>query len=75
MMVMYQSVFLLRLIYNCESWFNVTHKYISNLQGAQLNFRRQVIKVPKSTHTAALFLELGSFPVQYEIEIRGSLYS
>ena len=31
-MVMYQSVFLPRLIYNCESWSNLTHKDSSNLQ-------------------------------------------
>ena len=42
---------------------------MSNLQGAQLNFLRRVMEVPKSTLTAALFLELGVFlPVQYEIE-------
>ena len=40
MMVMYQSVFLLRLIYNCEAWSNLTHNDISNLQGAQLKFLR-----------------------------------
>ena len=28
------------------------------------------MKVPKSTHTAALFLELGVLPIQYEIEKR-----
>ena len=61
---MYQSVFLP----------NLTQKNISNLQGAQLKFLGRVMKVPKSTHTAALFLELGILPVQYEIEIRGSLY-
>ena len=33
------------------------------------------MKVPKSTHTASLFLELGILPVQYVIEIRGSSYS
>ena len=70
MMVMYQSVFLPRLIYNCESWSNLTHKDISNLQGAQLNFLRRVMEVPKSTPTAALFLELGILPIQYEIEKR-----
>ena len=43
MMVMYQSVFLPNLIYNCESWSNLTQKDISNLQGAQLNFVRRVI--------------------------------
>ena len=66
LMVMHQSVFLPRLIYNCELW-NLTHKDISSLQGAQLNFLRRVMKVPKSTPTAALFLELGVFPIQYEI--------
>ena len=70
MMVMYQSVFLPRLIYNCESWSNLTHKDISNLQGAQLNFLRRVMEVPKSTPTAVLFLELGISPIQYEIEKR-----
>ena len=69
MMVMYQSVFLPRLIYNCESWSNLTHKDI-NHQGAQLNFLRPVMEVPKSTPTAALFLELCILPIQYEIEKR-----
>ena len=70
MMVIYQSVFIARLISNCESWSNLTHKDISNLQGAQLNFPRRVMEVPKSTPTDALFLELGILPIQYEIEKR-----
>ena len=74
LMVMHQSVFLPRLIYNCESWSNLTHKDISNLQGTQLNFLRRVMEVPKSTPTAALFLELGILLIQYEIK-RSSLYS
>ena len=41
-MVMYQSVFLPRLTYNCESRSNLTHQDISNLQGTQLNFLRRV---------------------------------
>ena len=74
MMVMYQSVLLPRLIYNCESWSNLTHKDISNLQGAQLNFLRRVMEVPKSTPTAALFLELDILPIQYEIEKRQAVF-
>ena len=70
MMVMYQSVFLPRLIFNCESWSNLIHKDISNLPSAQLNFLRRVMEIPKSTPTAALFLELGILPIQYEIEKR-----
>ena len=70
MIIMYQSVFLPRQIYNCESWSNLTPEDISNLQGAQLKFLRRVMEVPKSTPTAALFLELGILPIQYEIEKR-----
>ena len=70
MTVMYQSVFLPRLLCNCELWSNLTHKDISNLQGTQLNFLRRVMEVPKSTTTAALFLELGILPIRYEIEKR-----
>ena len=70
MMVMYQSVFLPKLIQNCESWSSLTHKDISNLQGARLNFLRRVMEVPKSTPTVALLLELGILPIQYEIEKR-----
>ena len=45
-------------------------KDISNLQDAQLNFLRRAMEVPKSTPIAALFLELGILPIQYEIEKR-----
>ena len=68
MITMYQSVFLPRLIYNCESWSNLTQKDISNLQDAQLKFLRGVMEVPKSTPIAALFLEFGILAIQYEIE-------
>ena len=70
MMVVYKSVFLPRLIDNCESWSNLTHKDISNLQGAQLNFLRREMEVPKSTPITALFLELGILPTRCEIEKR-----
>ena len=69
-MTMCQSVFLPKLIYNDESWSNLTQKDISNLQDAQLNLLRRVIEVPKSTPIAALFLELGILPSQYQSEKR-----
>ena len=73
MLTMCQSVFLPRLIYNCESWSNLIQKDISNVQDAQLNFLRRVMEVPKSTTIAALFLELGILPIQYKLK-RDSLY-
>ena len=48
-LLLYQSVFLSRLIYNSESWSNMTPKDYKTLQSAQL---------PYLTATVALFLEL-----------------
>ena len=53
MIVMYHSLFLPRLIYNCKSWSTLTHKNILNLQCTQLIFLRRVMEVPTSTPTTA----------------------
>ena len=74
MMVMYQSVFLTRLIYNCESWSNLIHKDISNLQGAQLNFLRRVMEVPNLHPLLHYFWNLVFCIFSMKLK-RGSLYS
>ena len=73
MFLLYSSLFIPRLIYNCEAWSNVT-KEISFFQDAQLNFLCRVMEVPRSTPTAGVYLELGILPVGYEIEIRQLLF-
>ena len=35
---------------------------------------RKILDVPRSTPTAALYLELGIWPIKYEIEIRQLLF-
>ena len=70
----YQSVFLPRLIYNCESWSNMTDKDYQALQSAQLLYLRNVMEVPRGTPIAALYLELGILPIQFEIEKRQLLF-
>ena len=55
MITMYQSVFLPRLIYNCESWSNLTQKDISNLQDAQLRRLRSDLLNPKFGSQNQLF--------------------
>ena len=70
MLILYQSVFLPRLIYNCESWSNMTHKDYKVLQSAQLLYLRNVMEVSTDTPTVTLFLELGILPVRFEIEKR-----
>ena len=52
-----------------------TSQYSSNiLRTAQLNFLRCMLEVPKGTPTAALYLELGILPINFEIEIKQLLY-
>ena len=63
-------LFLPRLIYNCESWSNMTPKNYKVLQSAQLLYMRNVINVSRATHTVALFSELGILPIGFEIEKR-----
>ena len=68
MFILYQSVFLPRLIYNCESWPNMIPKDYKVLQSVQLRYLRNVMGVSRASPTVALFLELGILPIRFEIE-------
>ena len=74
MLLLYHSVFLPRLVYNCEAWTNLTCKDYSCLENVQKNFLRHVMEVPKSTPTSGLFLEMGILPVQFVIEVRQLMF-
>ena len=58
MLILYQSVFLQRLIYNCESWSNMTDKDYQALQSAQLLYLRNVMEVPRGTYCLLLHFTL-----------------
>ena len=70
MLLLYESVFLSRPVYNCEAWSNITRKDYLDFEKTQKNFLLRVMEVPNSTPTAGLFLELGILPAQYVIELR-----
>ena len=70
MLILYKTVFVPRLIYSCEAWSDLKAADCKLLQSAQLKFMRKILEVPRSTPTAALYLELGIWPIRYEIEIR-----
>ena len=70
MLILYKTVFVPRLIYSCEAWSNLKAADYKSLQSAQLKFMRKILEVPRSTPTAALYIELGIWPIRYEIEIR-----
>ena len=70
MLLLHESVFLPRLVYNCEAWTNLTMKNHLDFEKAQKNFLLRVTEVPNSTPTAGLFLELGILSAQFVIELR-----
>ena len=74
MLLLYRSVYLPRLIYNCESWSKLTKNHICELQKAQRRYLRSIMEAPGSTSVAATYLELGVLPIEYEIDIRRLRY-
>ena len=74
MLLLYKTVFISRLTYNCEAWSNLTPKDYLTLQASQLTYLRNVLKDSKATQIAAMYLELGILPVRYEIEMRQLLF-
>ena len=74
MLILYGSMFLPRLIYNCEAWSNMTKYDYETLQSLQLNYLRNIMELPKGAPIAALYLELGILPIKYETGMRQILY-
>ena len=81
MLLAYRSILILRLIYNCETWTNVTLKdyaslgrHNASLRKSQLSFLRRALEIPRLVPTAALYLELRILPIKCEIEIRQLLF-
>ena len=73
-LLLYKTVFIPRLIYNCEIWSNLTPKDCLTLQASQLTCLRNVLEVSKATPIAVMYLELGILSLRYEIEMRQLLF-
>ena len=70
MILLYRSVFLPRLIFNCETWSTLTESEVESLQKAQLRYLRKMMEVADSTPVAGTFPELGILPIQFETDMR-----
>ena len=57
LLLLYKTVFIPRVIYNCEAWSNLTPKDYLTLQTSQLTYLRNVLEVSKATPIAAMYLE------------------
>ena len=74
LLLLYRTVFLPRLIYNCEAWSGFTTKDLKTLQSSQLSYLRGILEVSERVPTAALHLELGVLPTSFETELKQFLY-
>ena len=74
LLLLYKTVFLPRLIYNCEAWSGLTTKNLKTLKSSQLHCLRKTLEVSKGVPSAALYLELGVLPISFEIELKQLLY-
>ena len=72
LLLIYKTVFLPRLGYNCEAWIWLTTKDLKTLKSSQLSYLRRILEASKGVPTAALYLdhELGVLPISFEIRVK-----
>ena len=70
MLLLYNSLFLPVVLYNSQSWSNLTKKDINTLKVVQLKFLKRMFYAPSSTSNCITYLETGAIPIDYEIHIR-----
>ena len=70
LMLLYKSLFLPVVLYNCQAWSNITKHELSLLNTVQLKFLKRIFHAPPSTSNPITFLETGSLPIEQEINIR-----
>ena len=54
MLQLYESMFLSTVLFNCQSWTNLTNTHIESLQTLQMKYLKQTMCVPYSTTTKEL---------------------
>ena len=74
LLLMYHSYYLAAIIFNCQSWTNISNKDITKLQTLQLKYLKKMIRVPQATANCFVFLETGILPIEHEIWRRQFTY-
>ena len=67
LVLLYHTVFLKVLLFNCQAWSHLTNDNFKKLQTIQLKFLKRIMAVPQSTPNCFVYLELGILPIRYEI--------
>ena len=74
LLLLYNTEFLPRLIFNCEAWSGLTTKDLKTLKSSELSYLRGILQVSKGVPTAALYLKLGVLSISFEIRLKQLLY-
>ena len=69
-LVMYGSVFLATLLFNCQAWTNLTKTDIRKLETAQIRYLKRTVHAPLSVTNSFTYLEFGVLPASYLIHYR-----
>ena len=70
LMVLYRSLFLSVVLFNCQAWSKITTNNIHKLRTVQLKYLKSSMHTPTSTTDVICYRELGVLPIEYEIDIR-----
>ena len=69
-LILYQSIFVSTILFNCEAWCNITADDMQRLKTVQLRYLKRVLKATKATSNVAVFMELGIMPIENVIHTR-----
>ena len=76
MLQLYESIFLSNVLFNCQSWTNLTNTHIESLQTLQIKHLKQTMCVPYFTPNKGTLLELGmNYKSKYVNNWKCRLYS
>ena len=70
LILVYNSAFVSTLLYGCQFWTRVLKNEEKRLTTIQLQFLKQILRVPRSTCNCYVYLELGVLPIVAIIHIR-----
>ena len=74
MFLLYKTMFIPMLIFNCQAWSHLSQDNLDTLQTLQLKFLKLILWLPMSTSNAFIFLEFGILPLTHEIQKRRLLF-
>ena len=73
-LLIHDTILIPTILFNSQSWSNLTTSNLDKLSTIQTTYLKRMMKAPKSTPNAFLFLELGITPIKYQIHQRKLLF-